>query len=316
MAINPAKPMKDLVVATILPFDEGGAIDWVSFRRLLDYCAALPETSTVFVNGHAGEGATLSNAERSEVIAFARSEIDPAKRLIAGIIAYSTAEAVQQAKEADAAGADGVVLFPMPQFAGGGAGSVEAITAYAKAVLDGVGRPVSIFQFPLASGLGYSLEVLTALVRLPGVEAVKEGSDSFKAYEDNWRRIKEVAPHVSVLPSNFDWFLAQTALGADGILSGLASLAPHHLADLWRAAKAEDLAAMREAGDVLYPIVRAIYGAPPAMDMHTRIKACLQHLGIIDTAFPRPPLQPLDPETTKRMAEAADRAGFRRPVHD
>jgi len=191
---------------------------------------------------------------------------------------------------------------------------VEAVTAYAKAVLDGAGRPVSIFQYPIASGLGYSADVLAALAQIPGVESIKEGSNSLKAYEDHWRRIKDVAPHVAVLPSNFDWFLAQTAVGADGILSGLASLAPHFLVDLWRAAKAQDLAAMRRAGDVLYPIVRAIYGAPPAMDMHTRIKTCLQHLGIIDSAFPRPPLLPLNPETAAQMIEAADAAGFRRFV--
>lgn len=306
--------LKDVVVATVLPFTGSGAIDWNSFRRVIAYCGTLPEISTVFVNGHAGEGATLSSAERAEVVAFARAETDATKNVIAGVIAYSTAEAVQQAKDAATAGADGAVLFPMPQFAGGGAGSVEAVTAYAKAVLDGAGLPVSIFQYPIASGLGYSADVLTALALIPGVEAIKEGSDSLKAYEDHWRRIKDVAPHVAFLPSNFDWFLAQTAIGADGILSGLASLAPHYLADLWRATTAQDLAAMRRAGDALYPLVRAIYGAPPAMDMHTRIKACLQYLGIIESAFPRPPLLPLAPEMTARMIEATDAAGFRRFV--
>jgi 4-hydroxy-tetrahydrodipicolinate synthase len=303
--------LKDVVVATVLPFTDHGAIDWDSFRPLIAYCGTQPEISTVFVNGHAGEGATLTNAERAEVVAFARAETDLSKNLIAGIIAYSTAEAVAQARDAARAGADGAVIFPMPQFAGGGAASVEAVTAYAKAVLDGAGLPVSVFQYPLASGLGYSIEVLTALAQTQGVEAIKEGSNSFKAYEDHWRRIKDVAPHVAVLPSNFDWFLAQAAVGADGILSGLASLAPAHLVDLWKAAKAQDLAAMRRAGDALYPIVRAIYGAPPAMDMHTRIKACLRHLGIIDSAFPRPPLLPLDTETTARMIEATDAAGFK-----
>ena len=150
--------------------------------------------------------------------------------------------------------------------------------------------PVSIFQYPLASGCGYPTETLMRIAALPGVVAIKEGSDTMTAYEDNYRRLKSEAPHVAMLPSNFDWFLAQCAVGADGILSGLANLTPHLLVDLWRATKALDLGAMRDAADRLHPIVRTIYGAPPRMDMHTRIKAGLEHLGVIDCAHaPRAP---------------------------
>ena len=304
--------LKGVIVAAVLPFAPSGKIDWKSFERLLDYCTKPDEVSSVFVNGHAGEGAALSNAERTEVITFARARIGSSHYLTAGIIANSTADALQQAKDAAHSGADGVVLFPMPQFAGGGANSFKVVSAYINAIVDGAGLPVSIFQYPLVSGLGYSTDVLIALAGIPGVEAIKEGSNSFKDYEDHWRLIKETAPHVAVLPSNFNWFLAQTAVGADGILSGLASLTPHYLADLWNASQAGTLFDMRRASDVLYPIVRAIYGFPPIMDMHTRIKACLYHLGIIDSAFPRLPLLPLEDDTVSRLAEIVDRAGLER----
>ena len=56
--------LTDVVVATVLPFTDNGAIDWESFRRLLDFCATPDGISSVFVNGHAGEGASLSPAER------------------------------------------------------------------------------------------------------------------------------------------------------------------------------------------------------------------------------------------------------------
>jgi 4-hydroxy-tetrahydrodipicolinate synthase len=60
---------------------------------------------------------------------------------------------------------------------------------------------------------------------------------------------------------------------------------------------------MRAASDRLYPLVRAIY-APPRMDMHTRIKLALQHLGIIECARPRPPLLPVKAEVGARVIEA------------
>ncbi|MFP3386305.1 dihydrodipicolinate synthase family protein, partial [Tritonibacter sp. SIMBA_163] len=83
------------------------------------------------------------------------------------------------------------------------------------------------------------------------------------------------------------------AVGADGLLSGLASLVPDLLFDLWQASEDLDLAGMRQASDRLHPIVRAIYGAPPLVDMHTRIKVALKARGIIDCATPRLPLMPV-----------------------
>ena len=293
-----------VVVATVMPFTEKGEIDWNSYQRLLGYCATPQGITSVFVNGHAGEGAALAVDERLKVIEFTKKHMDKEKYLLGGIIPYSTAEAIQQAKDAKAAGADVAVLFPQPQFAAGGTLTSDAPLAYVSAVLDAVDMPVSIFQYALSSGCGYSTETMIKLAQLPGVIAIKEGSDTMTAYEDNWRKIKEAAPDVAILPSNFDWFLAQCAVGADGILSGLASLTPHFLIDLWQATQAADLPSMRVASDKLYPIVRTIYAAPPRMDMHTRIKSALKHLGIIDCALPRPPLLAIS-ESVSAMTERA-----------
>jgi len=293
--------LRGVTVATVLPFHADGAIDWDGYARVLDYCAVPDDIAAVFVNGHAGEGGSLTAEERSEVIVRTRRQID-AKPLLAGIIAHGTAEAVAEARRAEAAGADCVVLFPPAPLGGGAAATPRAPVAYVRAITQAVGVPVSLFQYPLASGFGFSTETLAALAQVPGVVAVKEGSDDMRAYEENVRAIKAVAPHVAVLPSNYNWFLAQLAVGGDGILSGLASLTPAWLADLWRAAEAQDLAAMRRASDRLHPVVRAIYAAKPVIDMHTRIKVGLVELGIIRDATPRPPLMPVLPEIRDDIA--------------
>ena len=144
--------------------------------------------------------------------------------------------------------------------------------------------------------------------------SVVSGRPRNRARSGNYRRLKSEAPRVAMLPSNFDWFLAQCAVGADGILSGLANLTPHLLVDLWRATKALDLGAMRDAADRLYPIVRTICGAPPRMDMHTRIKAGLEHLGVIDCATPRAPLLPISGDLAAHVARTVDEASLARFV--
>ena len=61
------------------------------------------------------------------------------------------------------------------------------------------------------------------------------------AYDENRRAIKRANPDVAILASNFNWFLPQLAVGGDGLLSGLASLAPQLFAELWQASVADDL---------------------------------------------------------------------------
>jgi 4-hydroxy-tetrahydrodipicolinate synthase len=126
----------------------------------------------------------------------------------------------------------------------------------------------------------------TGTAVLPRMAGIKEGSDSMTLYEDNLRATKAANPGLLMLPSNFDWFLPQLAVGGDGILSGLASLAPDALARLWRASEAKDLDAMRAASDALYPLVRAVYSLPRS-DMYARIKVALHDDGLIRSAFSR-----------------------------
>lgn len=305
--------LRGVTVATVLPFHADGAIDWDGYARVLDYCAVPDDIAAVFVNGHAGEGGSLTPEERVEVITRTRQQIG-AKPLLAGIIAHGTAEAVAEARRAEAAGADCVVLFPPAPLGGGAAATPRAPVAYARAIAEAVNVPLSLFQYPLSSGFGFSTETLVALAQVPGVIAVKEGSDDMRAYEENVRAIKAVAPHVSILPSNYNWFLAQLAVGGDGLLSGLASLTPAWLADLWRASEAQDLAAMRRASDRLYPVLRSIYAAKPVIDMHTRIKVGLVELGIIKDATPRPPLMPVLPEIHADIARTVAESGLKAAV--
>ncbi|WP_315833581.1 dihydrodipicolinate synthase family protein [Bradyrhizobium prioriisuperbiae] len=299
-------PMKQLdlrgvTVATVLPFDQNLAIDWDGYARVLDHCACQDGIAAVFVNGHAGEGGSLSDEERHAVITRTRAHIG-ARPLLAGIIAHSTAEAIRQAKLAETAGAACAVLFPPAPLGGGASATSRAPVAFVRAVSAAIDIPVSIFQYPVASGLGYSPQTLAEIAAIDGVVAIKEGSDTMLAYDENRRAVKQANPDVAILPSNYNWFLPQLALGGDGLLSGLISLVPQLFVELWQASLADDLKAMRAVNERLHPIVRAIYGPAPIMDMHTRMKVGLKALGVIANADPRPPLMPVTPDLCEAIS--------------
>jgi len=303
--------LRGVTVATVLPFDETGAIDWRGYENVLGHCAVPDSVAAVFVNGHAGEATSLSDEERSAVIRRTREVIGKDKPLLAGVIPHGVTDAIAQARAAQAAGADCYVIFP-PASLGGGAAATEAPLAFFDAVTSAVDIPASVFQFPIASGFGYSTQALVAIASLPRVIAVKEGSNTMLAYEENYRALRGTSCDVAMLPSNYDWFLPQLAVGADGLLSGLASLTPDWLNDLWKAAEALDLAEMRRASDRLHPVVRAIYGPAPIIDMHTRIKAGLKALGVIADATPRLPLMPVKSDVEASILAAIEKSGLAR----
>lgn len=303
--------LRGVTVATVLPFDHQLAIDWNGYARVLDHCACQDGIAAVFVNGHAGEGGSLTDEERQAVITRTRAHIG-ARPLLAGIIAHSTAEAIRQARLAEASGAACAVLFPPAPLGGGASATSRAPVAFVRAVSEAIDIPVSIFQYPVTSGLGYSPQTLAEIATVDGVVAIKEGSDTMLAYDENRRAVKQANPDVAILPSNYNWFLPQLALGGDGLLSGLVSLVPQLFVELWRASLADDLKAMRAVNERLHPIVRAIYGPAPIMDMHTRMKVGLKALGVIANADPRPPLMPVMPDLCEAISakvRAAHRAG-------
>lgn len=283
------KDLHGITVATVLPFDTAGAIDWDGYAAVLDHCARPETTDCVFVNGHAGEATALTEPEKVEVIRRTRDQIGAGRPLLAGIVPTGIPDALRQAEALQEAGADVAVIFPPEALGGGNATTGAAIRMYELLARE-VQIPLSHFQFPIASGFGLSTPVLAEIAQIPEVIAIKEGSATLLAYDENRRAVKAAAPDTAILPSNFHWFFAQVALGGDGILSGLASLVPGVLSDLWKASEAMDLAGMREANDRLYPVVRAIYGPMPVIDMHTRMKDGLQMMGIIGNATPRLPL--------------------------
>ncbi|WP_066267673.1 dihydrodipicolinate synthase family protein [Hydrogenophaga palleronii] len=297
-----------VTVATVLPFSPAGAIDWAGYARLLSYAASPSSTTAVFVNGHAGESSALSPEERSDVIRFTRRGLRPGQKLVAGIVAETTEDAVQQAREASAAGADVLTAFPLPPSP---TRTDAEVLAHVQAVADAGGLPLALFQYPIGSGASYSTALLAQLAELPSIVAVKEGSDTMSLYEDNWRAIRLASDKVAVLPSNFDWFLAQLAVGGHGLLSGLASLVPQQLHELWDASERNDLVAMRAVSERLYPLVRAIY-AQPRPHMYARIKLALWQLGVIDCALSRT-VRELPGDDAIRIAAALAQAGISYP---
>lgn len=296
--------------AAIVPFTESLEIDETALCAHIASLAALPSVSAIVVNGHAGEVTSLSAAERRRVIELAKQAAGEGAAVVAGVIGDSTRSAQEFAADAETAGADGLLLFPPPLFANGAQARPAVPLTYVTDVAASTRLPICLFQLAIASGLGYTTDVLVELCEtVPNIKAVKEGSDNPVDYERNVRAIAALDKDVLVLTTNNPWLFESLVIGGGGILSGSGCVAADVQCDLYEAVARGDLAAARVANDRLFHLTEVFYRAP-ALDMHNRMKVALKHLGRIPHAAVRPPLLPPEDDEVREIVRAVEAAGL------
>ena len=290
--------------ANILPFKADLSIDEPAYRAHLRWLADTPGVTGIVANGHAAEVASLSRQERIRALAIALDEVAGACPVIAGVYSDGTAEAVELARDARAAGAAGVLLFPPTLFMWGAQQKPDMVVRHYTEVA-AVGLPIIAFEYPPASGIGYAPETLARLAEIPQVAGVKDWSNDIVAFEQNVRAIRATGRPVAVLSSFTMSLMASFLLGADGAISGMGSVTADLQAELFAACQKGDLDGARRINDRLEPLVRVFY-APPFVDMHNRMKEALVLLRRIPAAHVRPPLTPIS---------AAERTAIARALH-
>ena len=306
-AVSAAR-LRGVHAATVCPMQDDFSIDEAALAAHVAQVAAAPGIKGLLINGHAGENWLLERAETRRVVAVVRAAVGPGVFLTAGVNAESSLEAGRRAADAEAAGADAVLVFPpngwgLFQDDGAAArhhGHVAAATTL----------PILLYQAPVGAGrMPYPPALLAELAANPQVIGVKEGSWEVAAFEASRRAVKAVRPDVAVLGSGDEHLMTSWLIGSEGSQVSLAAVVPETVAALWAAAQAEDWAEARRWHDALYPLAAAIYRAPPSGRATARLKACLRLLGRLPRETVRPPLMPLDAAEHARLCRALRHAG-------
>jgi len=286
--------------ANLLPFRADLEIDEAAYRKHLRWLADARGVTAIVANGHAAEVSSLSREERRRTLALALDEVAGKLPIIAGVYADGTQEALELARDARAAGAAGLLVFPPTIFMWGAQVKPDMVLRHFSALADRVDLPLIVFEYPPASGIGYSPETLGALCKIPSVVGVKDWSNDIVAYEKNLRALRASGRPVAMLSSFTMSLMATFLVGADGCISGMGSVAADLQAELFAAVQAGDLAGARRVNERLAPLV-AVFYAPPFVDMHNRMKEALAILGRIPAAHVRPPLTPVSEEERHRI---------------
>ncbi len=98
--------------ATIVPMTSDFRIDEGALARHIGEVSRTPGIHGLLVNGHAGENFVLSPEEKRLVVEIARAAAPGDSVICSGVNAESSLQAAEDARMAQEAGADVLLLFP------------------------------------------------------------------------------------------------------------------------------------------------------------------------------------------------------------
>ncbi len=299
-----------VIPATLAAFHSDFTIDENQTRKHLADVAAVDGLSAITVNGHASEVHACTFDEQQRILAFSLAEVGDTIPLICGVYADGSQEAARIAAMAEREGASCLLVFPPQSMSMGGQLRPEMAIVHFETIAAATDLPLIVFQYPMASGLGYPFDTLLKMFEaVPSIRAIKDWSNDPMLHERHIREFPALSRPVTVLTTHSAWLMSSLVMGAGGLLSGAGSVIADLQVALYQAVVAKDLARAQSINDRIYPLVQAFY-TPPFLDMHNRMKECLRLLGRLNDAIVRPPLMKLSETEIARLQAALDVAGI------
>ena len=159
-------------VAIITPFKNGGEVDYESFANIIEYQIA-NHTDAIVVCGTTGEASCLSHEEHLDVIGYCVKQVAGRVPVIAGTGSNCTETAIYLTKEADALGAD-AMLVVTPYY---NKATQNGLIAHFTAVAGATKKPIILYNVPSRTGCKMAPATIATLYKtVDNIVAVKEAT--------------------------------------------------------------------------------------------------------------------------------------------
>ena len=227
-------------VAIVTPFYQEG-VNLETFGRLLD--AQLEAgTDAIIVCGTTGEASTMTYDERMAAVEFCVDHVDGRVPVIAGTGSNNTENAIALSRDAQQAGADGILVVT-PYY---NKATQEGLYRHYTAVADAVEVPMILYDVPSRTGVAIQPETYARLSQHPNIVGVKEAGGNFAQMQ----RTRNLCPEdFYIWSGNDDETAAICLLGGVGVISVVANVLPsvmHQLMELCRQDRFREAGALQQ----------------------------------------------------------------------
>ena len=238
-------------VAIITPMRADGSVDYEELGRIIDDQID-NGTDAIVICGTTGESPTMTDEEHTACIRYAVKKTAGRVPVIAGTGSNDTRYAIWLSRQAQADGADALLLVT-PYY---NKTSQAGLIAHYTAIADAVDLPCILYNVPSRTGCNLTAASLKQLAKHPNINAVKEASG-------NISQVAEIAAacgeDLNIYSGNDDQIVPLLALGGKGVISVLSNVAPRYTHDIcakWFAGDTAGSLAMQLAA---LPLCKALF---------------------------------------------------------
>ncbi len=284
--------------AMITPFAPNGAIDYDAAQVVANYLVQQGNDMLV-VSGTTGESPTTTDEEKQQLLKVVRSAVGDHVKIVAGVGTNVTSHSIELAKQAQSAGANGLLVVT-PYYS---KPSQDGIRAHVEMIADSTELPVMLYDIPGRSGIPMESETLIRMGEHPRVLAVKDAKGDIAASTDVMTR-SDLVYYSGEDALN----LPLMAAGAIGLVSVVGHVAAKDLARMVDSVHNNDLMQARHVAANLVPTVDAVMNHMPGV---VAAKAALELAGIIQHRGTRLPVLPATDDQVEFLRSKLD--GFINP---
>ncbi len=222
------------MVAIVTPM-KGGAVDLKALRDLVEW--QLSEgTDGIVPCGTTGEGATLTAAERADVIRAVVETVRGRAAVIAGAGSNATHEAIESVKTARELKAD-AALVVTPYY---NKPTQEGLYRHYVAIHEATRFPVVAYNVPSRTSVDLLPDTVARLAKAGAIVGIKEATANM---DRQVQLVEQVGKGKIAFLSGDDFtVLPYVACGGHGVISVVGNIAPRAMKDLVVAARKPDLA--------------------------------------------------------------------------
>jgi 4-hydroxy-tetrahydrodipicolinate synthase len=217
--------------AVTTQFKEDLSIDFTETQRVVDDLIRDGVTGIIAM-GTCGENNSLTADEK-------RTLLKAIVEVVKGRVPVVTGVSAAWARDAEAIGADGLMLLPAMVYVP----KTEELVAHFTTVAQATKLPIMLYNNPTAYRVAITNEVLEALRPVKNIVAIKESTPDTRRFTDMYNAFGD---RYVVFAGLDDVAFEGLLLGAQGWVSGLTSAFPQESVMLVKALEAGDIVTARE----------------------------------------------------------------------
>jgi 4-hydroxy-tetrahydrodipicolinate synthase len=285
------------MVAIVTPMTADGGLDWPAWDRLLDFHAR-EGSDGIVVAGTTGESPVLSMEEVEELTRRAVARCRDKMKVIVGAGTHSTAGTVARTRTLSRLGVDGVLLVT-PYY---NKPTQEGLYRHFMAAAEASAAPVILYNVPSRTAVDLLPGTVARLARHAQIVAIKEATGSLDRARET---LAACPPPFDLLSGDDATAIELMSLGARGVISVSANVAPRRMREACAAALSGDTATARAIDLSLQPLHKDLFVEANPIP----VKWAMARMGLIGNAI-RLPLVELSAAHQDTVLRAMQAAGI------